>query len=323
MPADLPLTVEAPIPIEVLEQAAAWFVHLRSGEATQADRQRWQDWCAASTEHRRAWQRAEALANRFDRLDDRTGAAGRVLDLAAPTPGRRRAARRLAVAAGALGLGWLVYRAPPPRQWLADQATTVGERRHCVLADGSRVDLDTDSAIDWRFDAERRWVRLRHGRMLIETAHDPRPLVVATDQGEIQALGTRFSVRQDAAASRVDLYEGLLEVRPLDGRPARLRAGESARFTQAQIDPIRPADDNGPTWLKGLMVADDLPLSELVAELDRYRRGHLGCAPAVAGLRISGVFRLDDTDAALSAIARTLPVRIQRVGPYWTRIDAR
>ena len=86
MPADLPLTVEAPIPIEVLEQAAAWFVHLRSGEATQADRQRWQDWCAASTEHRRAWQRAEALANRFDRLDDRTGAAGRVLDL--PTPFR-------------------------------------------------------------------------------------------------------------------------------------------------------------------------------------------------------------------------------------------
>ena len=90
-----------------------------------------------------------------------------------------------------------------------------------------------------------------------------------------------------------------------------------------------PQQGGGWSWpqvyrlMAGLMVADDLPLSELVAELERYRRGHLGCAPAVAGLRISGVFRLDDTDAALSAITRTLPVRIQRVGPYWTRIDAR
>ena len=55
-------------------------------------------------------------------------------------------------------------------------------------------------------------------------------------------------------------------------------------------------------------------LGDLVHELGRYRRGHLGVAPEVADLRITGSFPLHDTDKALSALLPTLPVQIERQG---------
>jgi ferric-dicitrate binding protein FerR (iron transport regulator) len=325
MPADLPLNdAQAPISRRALEQAAAWFVCLRSGSATDRDLQRWRAWCAAAHEHQLAWQRAEALANRLTRLEGSGSTAARVLKTSsAPMPARRRAARTLGLAAAGLGLGWIVYQSDQRERWLAAHSTPTGERRQWLLADGSRVLLDGASAFDVAFDAQRRLLKLRQGQMLIETAHDPRPLIVATAQGEVQALGTRFSVRQEASASVVDLYAGMVEVRPTRGRAALLHAGDAVSFTDTLVDAVQATATSGPMWARGLIVANDMPLNELVAQLSRYRHGHLGCSPAVAPLRISGVFSLDDTDAAVAAIARTLPVRVLRVTPYWTRLDAR
>jgi transmembrane sensor len=73
-------------------------------------------------------------------------------------------------------------------------------------------------------------------------------------------------------------------------------------------------------WLRGVLPADRLRLDALVAELSRYRPGVLRCHEQVSGLRLTGSFSLDDTDAALTLVARTLPVRIERMTRYWVSI---
>jgi transmembrane sensor len=65
-----------------------------------------------------------------------------------------------------------------------------------------------------------------------------------------------------------------------------------------------------------------MPLGEWVAELGRYRRGVLRCDPAVAGLRVSGAFPLDDTDRALQLLADTFPVRHVWRTRYWVSVEA-
>ena len=80
---------------------------------------------------------------------------------------------------------------------------------------------------------------------------------------------------------------------------------------------------NASAWTRGQLVAKRMPLGDLSAELARYRHGWLHCDPAIAQLEVSGVFQLDDIDRALSALSDSLPVRIERFTPLWTRVVAR
>jgi len=67
----------------------------------------------------------------------------------------------------------------------------------------------------------------------------------------------------------------------------------------------------------------DWRLEDVVAELSRYRHGYLGCAPEVAGLRLSGTFLLDDSEGVLANLEDSLPVRLRRLTRYWVRVEGR
>ncbi|MFK3815647.1 hypothetical protein ACI2KG_03385 [Pseudomonas sp. NPDC089407] len=69
-------------------------------------------------------------------------------------------------------------------------------------------------------------------------------------------------------------------------------------------------------------MANEQRLDTLLAELGRYRSGWLRCDPAVAGLRVSGTFPVDDSDKALRAITSVLPVSIVRRTRYWVTVSA-
>ncbi|MNR08085.1 fec operon regulator FecR [compost metagenome] len=73
-------------------------------------------------------------------------------------------------------------------------------------------------------------------------------------------------------------------------------------------------------WTQGLLVAQRMPLGELLAELDRYRPGVLRCDPRITGLQVSGSFSIDQPDASLELITQVLPVRVQRVLGYWASV---
>lgn len=210
----------------------------------------------------------------------------------------------------------------------ADHRTATGERQALALADGTRLQLDTASAVDVEFDSAQRLIRLRSGAIYIQTAPDaqvpPRPLRVATAQGTLQALGTRFTVRQEAGHALVAVFEGAVQARPAAAGAGALvlQAGQQARITRGQAGPTQPVAPQADSWTRGVLHVRDMPLRDFVAELGRYRPGVLRCDPTVAGLRISGVFQLRDTMAVLDSLPQALPVAVAYRSPYWVVVTA-
>lgn len=301
-----------------LEQAAQWFVLLASGEAGDDQRRRWQAWRMAHPANEQAWLRAAGCAAGFAEIPaDQAAASLRALSAsgAPKSAGRRQGLARLAVLlVGALA-GWQGYRGS---DWSADLLTGVGELRETVLADGSRLQLDTGSAVDVDFSAKARLIRLRRGRIMITTAPDPahRPLWVDSAQGRVLALGTRFSVHQGAASTRVTVLEARVALYGNDSRgdATIVGAGQTASFDRHGRGDQRAAPLADSAWVDGMLIANDRRLADLLAELARYREQALSCDSAAAELRISGVFPLRDSERALAALADSLPIRVERQG---------
>lgn len=322
---------ELPIPPAVARRAVAWWIDLQSDDADEALRRRWQRWLARDEMHRRAWARLEAVGARLNGrvhqgLAGVPGASALVqVTLAEAAPSRRRAlgAALLAVLAG--GAAWELHDDPAVQARLADLGTGVGERRRLVLADGTRLALNSGSAVDLRYGATERRLVLRRGEILVETAPDParRPFVVQTGAGELRPLGTRFRVRDRCDEFELAVYEGAVEVRPATGAARVLAAGEQARFDAAGVGLRQAADADAAAWVDGMLVASGLRLDEFLAELGRHRRGRLDCAPEVAALRVSGSYPLADVERVLATLPAVLPVRAVWRTRWWLTLHAK
>lgn len=310
---------------DAIKAAAEWHALLCADDVAPSDLAAHARWLDAHADHRWAWQQVQLLRGKLGTLPD-PAAASALQHVRQRPRNRRNALKGIVLLLAAGGAGWLGVREYPALT--ADYRTATGERRSVTLADGSTLILNTASRVDVRYDTGQRLIQLHEGEILIESAPDitpvKRPLRVQTREGIIEALGTRFTVHQLPHATRVDVEQYAVELRPADqpARRHRLAAGQRAEFARDAILPLgRPAIEPG-AWANGMLVVTDLPLGELVAELARYRAGYLGCAPDVAPLRISGTFPIDDTERALLAVQRALPVRVRRITSYWTRIEA-
>jgi transmembrane sensor len=206
---------------------------------------------------------------------------------------------------------------------MADHRTGAGETRDMMLADGSRVWLNAETAINEDFQPGLRRLRVVTGEILVETAPGVlRPFVVDTPHGRLRALGTRFTVRlENAGKTFVAVYEGIVEIRNKAEELAVVPAGRQTRFSARALGPHAAADPAREAWSRGVLLAGDIILGEVVAELRRYRTGHLGVAPEVAGLRVFGSFPLKDADEALAMLETILPIRIKRTLPWWVSIE--
>lgn len=307
---------------EVVQQAIAWRVRLASGTATAHELRLCADWRAADPQHEQAWQRLEHLGQQFAGLSAplaRQALAGAQVDRQ-----RRRALKQLGLFGSLVAAGVLGQHLQPWQPLLAQQRTGTGERRRLQLADGGTLYLNSDTALDIHYSNERRLIQLYQGEILVQTAADPlgRPFLVSTDQGLLRALGTRFQVRQQAHACELAVYLGAVEARPRGGLAQRIEAGQRVHLSAGALHELGSAHVDRGRWVDGLLVAHDMPLAEFLAELGRQRPGVLRCAPEVAGLRISGVFPLDDSDRVLAMLARTLPVRVVYRTRYWVSLQA-
>lgn len=306
-----------------LDEAAAWFARLHSGAVTSVDREDWVQWRMARSANQAAWARIEAVRSRFASLP--ASLAAPALLNAGST--RRSLLRGVALLAVTGACGERALRALPLAAWNADLRTAVGERREVVLDDGSRLQLDTDSAVDLRFDATQRRLRLHAGAILVRTAADARgrPFFVDTPQGSLRALGTRFVVRLEPASTQLTVLEHAVEVRSMQAPQLAqiVPAGRTLRFNATTMDGVTRAQAAASSWADGSIVAVDMPLGQLVAELARYRCGHLGCDAAVAQLVVSGAFPLDDTDRALAALLRSFPLELRQRSSYWLTLAPR
>jgi len=317
---------DATINSRILEEAADWMVQLSDGKATAADRAACENWRQRSPEHAQAWARAERLMHKFGGLPPALAmpALNRV------SPGRRAAVAKLALLLAAMPAGWFGWQLVEEKGWAADYRTALGERRDIQLADGTRVTLNTQTAIDVRFDATQRTITLREGEILVQTAPDTvfprRPISVQSVEGGMEALGTRFSVREEGNRTHLVVLEGAVRITPKEAPSAQriLQAGEQTSFTDSAIGRSAEVDDAAVSWTHGMLMADRMRIADFAAELERYRRGIVRVEPEVANLRVSGAFPVDDTDQALAMLVSTVPVdAVTRLGGRWITLVAR
>ncbi|RBJ83793.1 FecR family protein [Pseudomonas sp. MWU12-2534b] len=313
-----------PVSARVLDAAIAWQLSL-DGDASAVEREEFAKWHAAHEEHARAWRQLGMLDQRFSvasgparnaLLQSREGLRRRV----------RKLGRGVASVVLVAGLGLLAgERYLPVDYWLADQRTATGEQRTLHLTDGTVINLNTHSALDVRFDDQQRRIVLQEGEILIETGHnDSRPFIVETRDGRMRALGTRFLVQREDQGTRLGVLQSAVAARPQAAQDEQVfQQGQQVLMRRAGLDPLPSLTPGADAWTRGMLVVDNIRLGDLIAELGRYRRGHLGVAPEVADLRITGSFPLQDTDLALNALLPTLPVQIERHTDWWVTVTAK
>ena len=307
----------------LLAEAADWVMTLRYGEPSAAEQRAFDAWRGRSPAHDAAWQRVGTALQVFGQLPSDIGRQA----LAEIDRGRRRrrALRGLSMLAVAAPAAWLASRELPWQRWSADLATGVGEQRTVVLPDGSEVVLDTATAIDIDFSAEARRLCLKQGRVLVTAVTDPdpaaRPFLVESAQAVVATRQARFSLQDPGdAAGELAVLEHAVTVRPGDGLPLSVQGPGRVGFDRVAVAAPTPLRDGASLWSRGLLLAIDRPLADVLAELARYRRGVLRWDPAVAQLRVSGSLNLEDTDAGLRLLARTLPIRVLQRTRYWVTV---
>lgn len=310
---------------QLAQEAAHWMVLQHAGELDGSRLRDLQLWRARSPEHERAWQAAQELRQLLAQVPQEVS----LKTLSVAGRARRRAVRGVLTAILATPVAWWMWRAVG-REWAAEYRTAVGERRTETLVDGSRIWLNTGSALNVRFTATERALELLAGEILVETAHSDLPLPpleVVVNAGRVRALGTRFLVRElPDARWRVAVLRHAVRIFPARAdasQAVQLPAGRQTDFDALGAGGTQAGDDNAAAWRDGVVVARDMRLVDLTAEIARYRRGVLGCSPEVANLRISGVFQLDDTDRTLRALAESLSITIHERTRYWVTLTAR
>lgn len=305
-------------PVTVRDEAALWFVRLQEPALSAEERQGFDAWLAEHPQHRDEFQLLQTLWSATDLLP-RERLQALCKDPAPPA--RRRPMLHYALAASvlavAVGLG-LFSGLNQPASYSAEFATALGERRHVALPDGSQIDLNSRSRLQVRYEKGQRHIELSEGEAMFSVEHDSsRPFVVAAGPGKVTVTGTRFDVRRDAGQTRVAVEQGTVKVQGRDaaeGDFVSLTAGLGTRIdSNGTVAAAHAVDPEALTaWRNGKLVFNNASLADVAAEVSRYRQQPLRVDnPAVANLRLTSVFRCDDTDALLKALPSILPVAVQ------------
>lgn len=312
------------------EQAIDWMVRLRAGQADASLHAHFADWLDSDPAHQHAWARLqERLGGSFNvlrafdqRLPGQAGEARRVL--LEPSSGRRDVLRALAGLGLLGGALWLGTRSEVAAPLWADLHTGRGERRDFVLADGSHLSLDAGSAVDVQFSQSQRLLVLRQGQLIVQvTADAQRPFRVRTAQGEFRALGTRFLLSQQDDASTLVVLEHSVRASLPNGVWRDVQEGQAVRASRQRIELLGGGLNRRADWLNGRLNVLDDPLEDVVNALRPYHKGLIRVSPEVRPLRVQGVFPLDQPDQALNALAETLPIRVDRYGPWLIVVRAK
>ncbi len=334
----------------IVEQAAQWIVQLSADDTDrrEAAQRGFDAWKQADPRHAAMAERLESFVGRVRRMrgadDDKNNArpARAALDAVFSAPGKRRqrtgshrAKRIVATMMLALSVAvpaWLATKMYPLHYLMADVRSATGQWETRVLEDGTRITLNSASAVNLHYDAGRRALELVQGEILLDVAKDPgRPFIVETAQGSIRALGTRFVVGREADATVLSMLESRVEVRSAtqavnDDGAMIVSASQRVRMTAGGIGAIERIDARSiaDAWKFHQLVVHDQSLPQVLDALDRHRPGVISYdRAALEGIKVSAVLPLDDTGRALQLLNSSFPrLRIRTLSPYLVRVDA-
>jgi transmembrane sensor len=301
-----------------IETRAAEFVARRDrGDWQVQDQAELDAWLAEGAEQRVAWLRLDAAWDRAERLS--------VLRSPSGLPKRRvQPARQwMALAAAfalivAVGVGAAVHRFMPTTK---SYATEIGGTETVPLADGSRLQLNTNTQLRAAVSAGVRDVWLDRGEAWFEVAHDPRhPFRIHAGDRVVTVLGTKFSVRRDGEDVRVVVAEGRVRVddlRPRATAPTTIVSRGDVLLAKADSTLVAgrtEADMNNVlSWRRGVLVFNQSTLAEAAAEFNRYNRRKLVISDeAAAAIRIGGSFQAENIDDFARLLEQGFGLKVQQ-----------
>jgi transmembrane sensor len=298
------------------EMASSFVIARKDGAQWSAEQQAALDaWLAQSPLHRVAYLRLDAAWSRADRV--------RALRPTPPKPAGENRWRNVSVrvAAGlvllaAVGFG-VQQLAPTPV--VSTYETPVGGHETLRLADGSEIELNTDTKLRTAVTADHRVVWLDKGEAYFRIAHDPaHPFVVNAGQRSVTVLGTRFTVRRDSHVLEVALIEGHIRFDAKDEpahMPIDLVPGDTVTATRNAVTLAhvsKAALDTSLSWRRGVLVFDRTPLSEAVRELNRYNTEKIVIGDAqTAATTIGGTFEATNVAGFVRVAHAVLGLRVQ------------
>jgi transmembrane sensor len=130
-------------------------------------------------------------------------------------------------------------------------------------------------------------------------------------------------VRLDGPQTLLAVYHGAVEARAQTGVSVIVPAGQQTRLGDDGPTALEPADPAREAWTRGLLVAQNIPLAELVQELRRHYPGHLSLAPEAASLRVFGSYPANDPERTLAMLESVISIRVRRPLPWWISVDGR
>lgn len=350
---------KSPVTTESVAEAAVWIARLHGPDRSRYLERECLAWQAESEENRLAFERCTDLWMDVAGVDrvavERAVAANRharsVIEQEASEPSAVQRFRGwkcpspwlLALSGSAIAVLVSVLMHQPWRN-IETLETRLGEQRLVVLADGTRISLNTSTRVQVELDQARRSVSVLRGEALFEVAKDAsRPFVVSAAGTEVTAMGTSFLVRvapsNSGAPETLDvmLVEGQVIVQSQNSKPRkaiaqpivmvpgdRLRVRSDDEYGRlplraSTLQTDRPSMEQMLAWRRGEAIFDGVSLQEALAEMNRYSAVPIRTSPAIAGLRISGSYKTGDSEGFARAVAKLHELNVSRY-PTWLEL---
>ncbi|HEV2562580.1 MAG TPA: FecR domain-containing protein [Rhizomicrobium sp.] len=314
---------------DIEAQAASWLQRRRYWSWSDDDQVALEAWLDESLAHSIA----------YWRLDAGLGRAERLAALRNPAPDQARLAfsgqdsqprnrifptlTRIAVAlavAAVLGAATALFLLRPHDRTFS---TPVGGHETVAFADGSKIELNTDTVLRTRMTTEQRVVWLDKGEAYFQVKHDPvHPFIVIAGDRRVTDLGTAFVMRRDSARLKVAVMQGRVwfdasnRQKPLQS--ALLTPGDVATATAGAMLVTKDTDralKTNLSWRHGVLIFKYTPLADAAAEFNRYNRQKLVVAdPAVAQLTIYGTFPTNNVELFSRVVRDVLGLHVRANG---------
>ena len=301
------------------EQALDWLLRLQQAPHDLPLREQFEQWLADDAGNPEAYRKAERLWRLSGQLAPATAEQWPATAEVVSLPVRRKPPRRWWLGAAVAACLMLAVAPTLTLRLQADYRTALGETRDITLADGSVVQLDSDTAIAVDYAGDHRDVRLLAGQAFFEVMPDKgKPFHVRAEGVRVTVTGTAFNVELRPGRVGVDVQHGSVRVED-SARvlAAALTAGQRLRYLdgQAQVSAFAPSQTAA--WRQGQLIADDQPVAELVRELANYLPGKVLLRDdALGGKRVTGVYDLRKPEVALRAVVRPHGGEVRSYGPW-------
>ena len=309
------------------KRASEYVVRLYSGELTAKEESEILDWCDAKDAHQAAFNEALYLWETSAQIAPHVGWRQKLEK-------RFYRIRYIAASIVVASFCFLLMAHNSPDQIIDSNSealannysTAIGEVSNVGLPDGSTITLNTDTRINVKFSDAHRELWLEQGEAFFDIAKDSsRPFLIHTTKKTVRVVGTKFNIKLSQTGFDIAVAEGIVAIEEKaeasedehakNNSQVLLEAGAVASFNDASALIAKESVDSvvkAHSWRTGYLRFDEERLEKVVASFNRYRSKKIVISPEVADLRISGVFKLSDGDAILTALEATLPVEIKK-----------